>query len=78
MLKESSQSNCNPNELENAYDEFANALFMECRETVDMTALYHALCLTHVELKSLRYQVASEPEKKDTDYHLFRQSHFTY
>ncbi|KAA6322089.1 hypothetical protein EZS27_028334 [termite gut metagenome] len=64
VSKESSQSNCNSNELEKAYDEFAGALFTECRETIDRTALYHALCYTHVEMKSLRCQLASEPEKK--------------
>jgi hypothetical protein len=64
LAKESSQSNCNPSKLEKAYDEFAGALFAECCEMIDMTSLYHALCFTHVEFKSLRYQVASEPEKK--------------
>jgi hypothetical protein len=63
LAKESSQL-CNPNELEKAYEKFAGALFTECRETIDGTALYHALCYTHVEMKSLRCQLASEPEKK--------------
>ncbi|KAA6321097.1 hypothetical protein EZS27_029211 [termite gut metagenome] len=63
LAKESSQLR-NSNELEKAYEELAGALFAECLATIDGTALYHALCYTHVELKSLRCQLASEPEKK--------------
>ncbi|KAA6300690.1 MAG: hypothetical protein EZS26_003154 [Candidatus Ordinivivax streblomastigis] len=78
LMQDASKTSSDTQRLAKAYEEFAGVLFAECLETIDMTSFYHALCFTHVEFKSLRCQLASEPEKKCINCQLFGQSHFTY
>ncbi|KAA6325836.1 hypothetical protein EZS27_024989 [termite gut metagenome] len=64
LMQDASKTSSDTQRLAKAYDDFAGVLFAECLATIDGTALYHALCYTHVEMKSLRCQLVSEPEKK--------------
>lgn len=63
------RSESNMSELENAYDEFVNALFSESENTDNLTAFYNQLCYLRVELRTRRNSKLFKKRKKHSPIH---------
>jgi hypothetical protein len=75
LLKESSIKNVCPLVWENAYDEFAGALFTETARTPDMLISHQSLCYVRVELISLRGHLNGGSGEKYYHGFVFGQGH---
>jgi hypothetical protein len=77
IIGESSQSNFDASQLQNAYDEFARRLLSDGIAIPDKLAFHQTLCYTHAELTGLRRPWRGKTGKKQRSQFVFKQGNPT-